>query len=118
MTQQRLGSQFVLRGQRERRGASGKKSVGRSVKTADDVDASLRSHAQMAVESLTDSAPYAPDADMEDNTHLEADLDELLDAGLLEELGKGSGCLTASTTSPDESTSAARARPSQERNVS
>jgi hypothetical protein len=69
--------------------ASGARSIGRSIKTADAVNAALRDHAQVAVESLTDPAPYAPDADMEDNSHLEADPEELLDTSLVEELQKG-----------------------------
>lgn len=69
--------------------ASGKTSIGRLVKTGNEVEESLRSHAKSAVESLTDPAQYAPDADIEDSTHLEADTNELLDTSLVEVLRKG-----------------------------
>ncbi|RBA33799.1 hypothetical protein DQ226_11620 [Dietzia maris] len=69
--------------------ASGKQSIGRLVKTGNEVEESLRSHATSAVESLTDPAPYSPETDLEDNTHLVANTEELLDTSLVEELFKG-----------------------------
>ncbi|OMC38989.1 hypothetical protein A5740_02810 [Mycobacterium sp. GA-1841] len=58
--------------------------------------ANLRLHVQAAVDSLTDPAPYAPDADVEDNSHLEADPSVLLDQVLIHELAKGSSLPLAS----------------------
>ena len=69
---------------------SGKLSIGRYVKTATEVEAALRGHAVNATAQLTDGAVYSPDTSMEDNSHLEASLDELLDTGLLEELNRAS----------------------------
>jgi hypothetical protein len=45
--------------------ASGKQSVARFVKTGGDVITELRSHAQTAVEDLTNGAPHTPDTDLE-----------------------------------------------------
>ncbi|GEO92153.1 Kiwa anti-phage protein KwaB-like domain-containing protein [Kocuria flava] len=68
---------------------SGKATIGRCIKTADDVEETLRSHAERAVAEMTDPAPYSPDTDMEDNTHLEADPEELFDTSLIETLRQG-----------------------------
>lgn len=68
---------------------SGKTTIGRCIKTADDVDETLRSHAERAVAELTDPAPYSPDSEIEDNTHLEAAPEELFDTGLIETLRQG-----------------------------
>lgn len=75
---------------------SGKTTIGRYIKTAEDVDEALRAHAERAVADLTDPAPYSPDTDMEDNTHLEATPEELFDTGLLEALRQGASLQLAS----------------------
>ncbi|MFI2840210.1 Kiwa anti-phage protein KwaB-like domain-containing protein [Mycolicibacterium sp. PDY-3] len=68
--------------------ASGKSIVGRSLKVAEDVADSLRMHAEAAVASLTSPAPYAADADLEDDSHFEAERSVLMDELLLEEVAK------------------------------
>lgn len=69
--------------------ATGRTYAARVVKMSDVVAGRLRSHAERAVEGLTNPTPYAPDADMEDNSHMEAPRDESLDTALIEELSKG-----------------------------
>lgn len=69
--------------------ASGKSYVARLVKMSDEVADRLHSYAEQAVNGLSDPTPYAPDADLEDNSHMEASRDESLDTALIEELSKG-----------------------------
>ena len=69
--------------------ASGKSYVARLVKMSDEVADRLQSYAEQAVNGLSDPTPYAPDADFEDNSHMEAPRDESLDTALIEELSKG-----------------------------
>ncbi len=68
---------------------AGKKAIGRAIKVTDAVGNTLRKHADAAVASLINPASYAPDADLEDNSHFEADRDTLFDEVLLQELSKG-----------------------------
>lgn len=75
--------------------ASGRTSVGRYVKTAAEVESALRGHAENAASQLTDGAAYSPDTSIEDNSHLEASLDELFDTGLLAELNRASSLTLA-----------------------
>ena len=69
--------------------AAGEAYAARLVKMSGEVAARLRLHAQGAVEGLSNPTPYAPDADVEDNSHMEAPRDESLDTALIEELSKG-----------------------------
>lgn len=69
--------------------AAGRSYAARLVKTSGVVAGRLRSYAERAVGGLTDPTPYAPDADVEDNSHMEAPRDESLDTALIEELSKG-----------------------------
>lgn len=69
--------------------AQGKSYAARLVKMSDEVADSLKSYAEQAVSGSSDPTPYAPDADMEDNSHMEAPRDESLDTALIEELSKG-----------------------------
>ena len=69
--------------------ASGKSYIARWVKMSNDVAGSLRSYAGEAVAGLKDPAPYAPDSDLEDNSHMEAPRDESIDTALIAELSKG-----------------------------
>lgn len=69
--------------------ARGKSYVARQVKMSGEVAEALHRNAQSAMESLTDPTPYAPDSDMEDNSHMEAPRDESLDTVLIDELSKG-----------------------------
>ena len=68
---------------------SGKSYSARLVKMSGEVADRLNSYAENAVSGLSDPTPYAPDADMEDNSHMEAPRDEALDTVLIEELSKG-----------------------------
>lgn len=74
---------------------SGKTSIGRYVKTAGGVASALRGHAENATAQLTNGATYSPDTSMEDNSHLEASLDELFDTALLGELNRASSLTLA-----------------------
>ncbi|WOQ16464.1 hypothetical protein [Raineyella sp. W15-4] len=49
----------------------------------------LRAHARAAIDALTDPAPYAPDADMEDFSHLEVVSADLEDTDLAESIRVG-----------------------------
>lgn len=69
--------------------ASGKSYVARLVKMSDEVAEALKSYAEMAVEGLSHPVPYAPDADIEDDSHMEAPRDESIDIALISELAKG-----------------------------
>lgn len=69
--------------------ASGKSYSARLVKMSGEVADRLKSYAENAVSVLSDPTPYAPDADLEDNSHMEAPRDESLDTALIEELSKG-----------------------------
>ena len=69
--------------------AYGKAYQSRVVQVSESVATTLRSHAAVAAERLQDGATYAPDADMEDNSHLESDRDESIDTALVQELSKG-----------------------------
>ena len=76
--------------------ASGKSYVARLVKMSDQVADSLKSYAEQAASGLSDPTPYAPDADVEDNSHMEAPRDESLDTALIEALSKGASLDLAS----------------------
>lgn len=76
--------------------ASGKSYTARLVKMSGEVANTLKSYAQQAASGLSDPTPYAPDADVEDNSHMEAPLDESLDTALIEELSKGASLDLAS----------------------
>lgn len=69
--------------------ASGKSYAARQVKMSGDVAHELKSYADEAVSGLSNPTPYAPDADMEDNSNMVAPRDESLDTALIEELTKG-----------------------------
>ncbi|MEI2825161.1 MAG: Kiwa anti-phage protein KwaB-like domain-containing protein [Dermatophilaceae bacterium] len=68
---------------------SGKSYQARMIKVSGPVADALRTHAADAAARLQDGTPYAPDADLEDNSHMEADRDESLDTLLLDEISKG-----------------------------
>lgn len=68
---------------------SGQSYAARQVKMSDEVADKLKSYADGALGGLSDPTPYAPDADVEDNSHMEAPRDESLDTALIEELSKG-----------------------------
>lgn len=68
----------------------GKAYQARVIKISKSVAESLRAHAASTAAGLQNGTTYAPDADMEDNSHMESDRDESLDTALLQELGKGS----------------------------
>lgn len=69
--------------------ASGKSYVARWVKMSNRVAEALKSYAGSAIAGLSDPTPYAPDSDLEDNSHMEALIDESLDTALIAELSKG-----------------------------
>lgn len=68
---------------------SGQSYATRQVKMSGEVKDKLKSVAENAADGLIDPTPYAPDADMEDNSHMQAPRDESLDTKLIESLSKG-----------------------------
>lgn len=67
----------------------GGKVHGRTINVGGGVADALRDAAQQTVASMDSGHPYDPDADMEDNSHLEASREELLDTDLVETLERG-----------------------------
>ncbi len=69
---------------------TGARVVTRLVKTRGAVEDALRQAAADTTAAMTDGHPYSPDVDIEDNTHLVAARDELLDTELVDQLEMGS----------------------------
>lgn len=70
--------------------AVGKSYAARQVKMSKYVADELTSYAYATVDGLVNPVPYAPDAEIEDNSHMEAARDESLDTSLIDKLSEGS----------------------------